>query len=51
MISITTINRFEGDQITDDLISAAAEFFGQNYGVWGALAAQKMEVKEGTSRS
>lgn len=38
---------YEGEQITDDLVAAAAELFSQNYGVWGALAAEKMGVKEG----
>jgi hypothetical protein len=44
----TTIEKFEGDRITDVLIAAAAKFFTDNYGIWGAMAAEKMGVKEGT---
>lgn len=44
------IEKFEGDHITDTLITAAAEFFTLNYGVWGPLAANKIGVKEGTPR-
>jgi hypothetical protein len=44
----TTIEKFEGDRITDELIAAAAKFFTDNYGIWGAMAAEKMGVKEGT---
>jgi hypothetical protein len=44
-----TIEKFEGSLITDNLITAAAEFFTLNYGVWGRLAANKIGVKEGMS--
>jgi len=39
-----TIERFEGDEVTAEMISAAAKLFSGNYGVWGPLAVEKMGV-------
>lgn len=41
-MSSQNIERFEGDEITDDLLVAAAKFFSENYGIWGPLAAENM---------
>ncbi|KAJ5894876.1 hypothetical protein N7495_006567 [Penicillium taxi] len=34
--------KFEGNQITDDIVEDAANLFSSNYGVWGPIAEQKM---------
>lgn len=33
---------FDGDRITDDMLTEAAKLFSENYGVWGEQAAQFM---------
>ena len=39
------LERFDGAAITNEMITAAANLFSQNYGVWGAQAADKMGIK------
>lgn len=39
---MSSIERFEGASITGEMLSAAADLFTNNYGVWGPLAAEKM---------
>ena len=41
-MSSTTIEKFEGPLITEEMLSAAAKLFSLNYGVWGPLAVEKM---------
>jgi len=41
-MSSTTIQKFEGALITEEILSAAAGLFSLNYGVWGPLAVEKM---------
>lgn len=36
------IERFEGQQITEGILKAAAMLFSENYGIWGPLAETKM---------
>ncbi len=41
-MSVQIIEKFTGDEITEDMLVSAAELFSLNYGVWGPLAAEKM---------
>lgn len=33
-----TVERFDGPDITDEMLESAAQLFSSNYGVWGPLA-------------
>ncbi len=33
-----TFEKYEGDQITDEMLKASAQFFSKNYGKWGKEA-------------
>jgi hypothetical protein len=33
---------FNSDQVTDEMLEEAAKLFSDNYGVWGAQAAENM---------
>ena len=50
MLSNITFEKFEGTTITEPMLSAAANLFSQHYGIWGPVAAEKMNgiVKPGT---
>jgi hypothetical protein len=41
------IEKFIGPEITDEMISQAADLFSSNYGIWGIIAAERSGVKQG----
>jgi hypothetical protein len=42
MSGAPSIERVQAPDVSDEMIAQAAELFSSMYGVWGALAAEKM---------
>lgn len=41
-ISSPTFEMYQNEDINDELLKEAAQFFSENYGVWGPLACENM---------
>lgn len=41
-MSSQIIEKFEDDLISEEILTAAAELFSQNYGIWDSRAAKEM---------
>ncbi len=37
-----TFERFDGDEITDDMLAEASKLFNDNYGIWAETAPNPM---------
>jgi hypothetical protein len=42
MSATIIIKKFRAHDVSEDMITQAAELFSSNYGVWGPLAEEKM---------
>ena len=45
MSSVITFEKVLASEVSDEMINEAAQMFSSSYGVWGPLAAEKMNNK------